>query len=325
MRNASMRNRIKHLRYLGEAALFWLALPFVRLLGLESASALFGFLGRCLGHPIAARLPVNKTLRQRIALVMPEKTTAEIDAIITGMWEHLCRMMAELPFLPRFAKLPWSARITLQGIDNFYSALDSGRGVFLLTGHIGNWELLPPVLSQLAGDQGMVGVYRPLNNPFLDAPLARLRLRAMDASMLPNPGTRAMIPKTGDQRKNIHDILRALQRREGVVMLVDQKTSQGIKARFFDLPAMTTHLPARLAISGGHVVLPLFVTRKGGVRFALRFDKPIPVPSRPPTDEAVFALTQQINDVLEANIRAHPEQWLWLHNRWFANIKPHRN
>ena len=324
-RNAGMRSRSKYPRYLGEAALFWLLLPFVRMLGLDIASDLFGFLGRRLGSRLAAPLPANRNMRRRIAMVMPEKSGAEIDAIIAGMWEHLGRMMAEMPFLSRFADLPWSARITLQGIDNFYSALDGECGVFLLTGHIGNWELLPPILSHLAGEHGMVGVYRPLNNPFLDAPLSRLRQRAMNAAPLPNPGRREMIPKTGDQRKNIHDILRALQRREGVVMLVDQKTSQGMEARFFGLPAMTTHLPARLAISGGHVLLPLFVTRQEGVNFTLRFDEPIPVPAPPASDGAVLALTQRINDVIEAQIRAHPQQWLWLHNRWFANIKPKRD
>ena len=311
-----MKSASKQLRYLGEAALFWLLLPFALLLGPDLASALFGALGRHIGP----RLAVNKTLRQRITLAMPEKTPADIAAILTGLWDNLGRTLAEIIFLPRFAQPPWSERIRVQGEEHLRQATSSGRGVFLLTGHFSNWEITLPVLARLAGDHGMVGVYRPLNNPFLDRHLAALRQRALRASHLSNlPGR--LIPKTGDQRKNIRAILRALNRREGVVMLVDQKTNQGIQSRFFDLPAMTTHLPAQLAIEGGHVLLPFSIIRTSGVHFTFRFHAPIPAPPPPASDAAVAALTQQINDFLEDHIRAHPQQWLWLHNRWFANQK----
>ena len=311
-----MRPGLKRLRYLGEAALFWLLLPLVLLLGPDRASALFGRLGRGIGP----RLGGNAALRRRVALAMPERSAADIDAILAGMWENLCRTLAELAFLPRFAQPPWSGRIALQGEEHFRRAMASGRGVFLLTGHFGNWEMMLPALSRLAAGRGMVGVYRPLNNPFLDGHLFRLRQRAMRASLLSGLPDR-LIPKTGDQRGNIRAILRALHRREGVVMLVDQKANQGVEARLFGLPAMTTHLPARLAIEGGHAVLPFCVVRAEGVRFALRFFEPIPVPPPPAGDEAVAALTQRINDFLEECIRARPQQWLWLHNRWFANEK----
>lgn len=315
--------KIKELRYLGEFLLFWILLPFVWILGLDRASGLFGAIGRQIGP----RLGVNSTLRKRIALAMPEKSATQIDTIISGMWEHLCRLFAELIFLPQFAER-YRGRIDLQGEENFRRALSSGRGVFLLSGHLGNWELALPVLSRfMTDDFGIFGVYRPLNNPYLEKRLFWLRLHAIRNAMphsLLETLSRRMIPKTGDQRRNVRAILRVLHDRQGITMLVDQKTNQGIEARFFGLPAMTTHLPAQLAIAGGHIFLPFSIARTDGVNFNFRFHKPIPIPAPPADDAAVLALTQKINDFLEERIRVNPEQWLWLHNRWFPNVKKGR-
>lgn len=314
---------IKGLRYLGETVLFWMLLPLVWILGLDRASCLFGAVGRC----IAPMLGIDQTLRERVALAMPEKSKTEIDAIVSGMWEHLSRLFAELVFLPQFARR-YRKRINLQGEDILRRALSSGRGVFLLSGHLGNWELALPVLSRfMTDDCGVFGVYRPLNNPFLEKRLLRLRLRAIQHAMPDSLRTTVperMIPKTGEQRKNIRAILRVLRERHGITMLVDQKTNQGIEARFFSLPAMTTHLPAQLAIKGGHILLPFSIERTEGVHFTFRFHEPIPTPQPPAGTAAVLALTQQINDFLEERIRACPEQWLWLHNRWFPNVKKGR-
>ena len=165
----------------------------------------------------------------------------------------------------------------------------------------------------------MNGVYRPLNNALLERQLFQTRLRATRAaaheSLRATVGEQ-LIPKIGNQQRNIREILRVLQRREMLVMLVDQRASQGVEAKLFGLPAMTTHLPAQLAITGGHILLPLSMFRKDGVEFVFRFHEPIAVPEPPADDAAVLALTQKINDFLEASIREHPEQWLWLHDRW---------
>lgn len=312
-----MRYARRYPRYLAEALLVWLLLlPLARLLGLDASSALFGRLGRRIG----SLLPVNRAVRVRIAEAMPEKTAADINAILAGMWEHLARMAAEILFLPKFAAPPQRARVTLEGEEHFRAAFAGERGVFLLTGHIGNWEIMLPVLARLTERRGMVGVYRPLNNPFLDAWLLRLRHAAVRHSLLSDV-ERRLIPKTGDQLGNIRAILRALHEREGVTLLVDQKTSQGIESRLFGMPAMTTHLPAQLAIEGGHAILPFAVTRREGAHFVFRFFAPIAVPEAPADTGKIAALTRSVNVFLEERIREHPEQWLWLHNRWRPNEK----
>lgn len=300
---------MRTLRYFFEAALFWMLFPFVWVLGLDLASWLFGKIGRFVGP----RTGMRRTLRRRIEAAMPEKSDAEVATIISDMWEHLSRLLAELTLLRRFAAPRHQKRVEIQGEEFFRQAIADGRGMFLLAGHIGNWELVFPVLARLTGSYGLVGVYRPLNNVFLDKVLLRIRRRSMEKVVHKNllPLEKRMIPKTGDQRRNMRSVLNALQKREGVILLVDQRTSQGIDAKFFGLPAMTTHLPAQLAISGGHTLLPISISRKHGVNFIFRFHEPIPA-----DNDDVLGLTQRINDFFEMQIRKRPEQWLWLHDRW---------
>lgn len=300
---------MRTLRYLLEAALFWMLVPFVWALGLDRASWLFGKIGRFVGP----RTGLRRTLRRRIKAAMPEKSDAEVTVMISDMWEHLFRLLTELILLECFSEPHYRNRVEICGKEFFHQAVSSGRGVFLLLGHLGNWELIFPVLSRLTGPYKLTGVYRPLNNVFLDKVLLRIRSRSMERVIHENlrPPEERMIPKTGDQRRTMRTLLSALQKREGIILLVDQRTSQGIKAKFFGQPAMTTHLPAQLAISGGHILLPISIARKQGVDFLFRFHEPIPSDG---TD--VLCLTQKINDFFEAQIRKHPEQWLWLHNRW---------
>ncbi|MCY4034349.1 MAG: hypothetical protein OXF29_01680 [Hyphomicrobiales bacterium] len=300
---------MRTLRYLLEAALFWMLIPFVWALGLDRASWLFGRIGRLVGP----RTGMRRTLRRRIKAAMPEKDDAEVSAMISDMWEHLSRLLAELIFLERFSEPRYRDRVEICGEEYFQQAASSGRGVFLLAGHLGNWELIFPVLARLTGPYGLVGVYRPLNNVFLDKVLLRTRRRSMERVIHENllPLEERMIPKTGDQRRSMRALLSALQKREGVILLVDQRTSQGIRAKFFGQPAMTTHMPAQMAINGGHILLPISIARKQGVNFLFRFHEPI---SAEGAD--VLGVTQKINDFFEARIRERPEQWLWLHNRW---------
>lgn len=300
---------MRTLRYLLEAVLFWMLVPFVWALGLDWSSWLFGKIGRFVGP----RTGMRRTLRRRIEAAMPEKSDAEVTGMISDMWEHFLRLLAELILLERFSEPRYQDRVEICGEEFFRQAVSSGRGVLLLTGHLGNWELIFPVLARLTGTYKLSGVYRPLNNVFLDKVLLRTRSRSMKRVAHKNlwPLEERMIPKTGDQRRNMRTVLSALQKREGIMLLVDQRTSQGIKAKFFGQDAMTTHLPAQLAISNGHILLPVSIARKQGVNFVFRFHEPIP------SDGAeVLGLTQKINDFFEAQIRKHPEQWLWLHNRW---------
>jgi KDO2-lipid IV(A) lauroyltransferase len=101
-------------------------------------------------------------------------------------------------------------------------------------------------------------------------------------------------------------------------MLVDQKMNDGIEARLFGLPAMTAPAAAAFALRFRCPVIPGHSERIGPARFRLVCDPPLNLPDTGDRTADLAALTQAINDRLEAWIRARPEQWLWLHRRWPA-------
>src|ERR1700734_3511524 len=101
----------RKLRYGAEAALFFLLMGLFRLFSLDAASCLGGWIGR----NIFSRLPPDRIARKNLKAAFPEKSDAEIQAILTGMWDNLGRTVAEYPHLKKFDRIGPGSRITLDG------------------------------------------------------------------------------------------------------------------------------------------------------------------------------------------------------------------
>jgi KDO2-lipid IV(A) lauroyltransferase len=103
-------------------------------------------------------------------------------------------------------------------------------------------------------------------------------------------------------------------------LLVDQKLNEGVRADFFGLPAMTTTAPAVFALHHRCPVIPIHVQRLGPARLRVVIEPPLPLPDTGARQADIARLTQDINDRLEAWIRADPAAWLWLHRRWPKDV-----
>ena len=286
------------LRYLLEAALFFAFMGMFSLLGVDRASALGGFIGR----QILARTTVTKRARENLAVAFPEKSAAEIEMILTEMWDNLGRTVAEYPHLHAFRMKGENPRIEVVGLDCVDRVMASGKGIIFLSGHLANWEIMPIT----ATDYGVEGgtVYRPVNNPYVDRWLVRQRTAN---------GPEEVVSKGAQGTRRIFTLLRG---GKSIFILVDQKTNEGIPAGFFGRMAMTTPAPAVLGLKIGAVLLPVTNERMGGARFRVTVHQPIVPTVTGDHDRDVLTVTQQINDVLEAVIRKRPSQWLWIHRRW---------
>ena len=179
---------------------------------------------------------------------------------------------------------------------------EEARGCIFVTPHFGNWELLPDVAAVVGIPLAVV--VRPLDNRYLERLLARSRRT------------------TGQVFVAKRNALLALQQHlasgRSVGMLPDQATYKGIPVEFLGRPAWTTPVPALLAL---HQLKPLVVVacfRTGTLRFGGFLSEPIwPGPHQSEKAEVV-RLTTLMNHAMEGVIRAHPEQYLWMHNRWKA-------
>jgi KDO2-lipid IV(A) lauroyltransferase len=288
----------RKLRYGVEAAAFRIFMGFFRLLGLDGASAVGGFIGR----QILSRFKVTKRARENLIAAFPEKTPAEIENILTGMWDNLGRTVAEYAHLDKFhASNQPGARLFVSGDAISDAEVAKASGTLFLSGHLANWELMPIAAAQWGYQGGLV--YRPPNNPYVDRYISRQR------ALL---GPKEQISKHFGTRR-IFSLLRGGQ---AIYMLVDQKTNEGIPAPFFGRDAMTTPVPAALALKMGAPIVFVSNKRLGGARFHVTVHRPLEFIPSGDQERDVRDLTFAINARVEEMVRADPSQWLWIHRRW---------
>lgn len=287
----------KTLRYLGESAPFFPFMALFKLIGIDAASALGGFIGRHVFY----RLPPTKTARENLKASYPAMTPDEIEETVRQVCDNLGRVVAEYPHLDKLALGP-GGRIEMVGKEFGDAAVATGKGVMFISGHFANWESMP-VAGALLGYEGGL-VYRPPNNPFVDRWISRQRAKR---------GPKEQISKGAQGTRRIFTLLR---RGKSIFLLVDQKTYEGVPAPFFGRDAMTTAAPASLALKLGSILLPASAERLDGARFRVTIYPPLEFEPSGDFDRDVLALTAKINAAIEAMVRERPAQWLWVHRRW---------
>ncbi|MEM6701456.1 MAG: lysophospholipid acyltransferase family protein [Acidobacteriota bacterium] len=216
-------------------------------------------------------------------------------------------------------------RWVVEGWENFSRVAERGRGLILLSAHIGTWEIAAYPAPLRGYPTHAIG--RPPDNPYLLEEMVAMRCRFGNQ----------MIAKKGAARA----MLRRLREGGTVGILIDQraKLREGELLPFFGQPARTSTLVARMSRKTGAAVVPVFSWRLDDGRWLVRYGEPVePFEVEPhrgdadcvdpegvamercdaaPCEEAaVMALTQRYLDVTEAVIREQPQRWLWMHDRW---------
>jgi Kdo2-lipid IVA lauroyltransferase/acyltransferase len=283
--------------YAVEYALFWSVMSLFRALGLKRASDLGGWLARKLGPMI----PVTRRAQKAMARAFPEMSAAEREGHIVAMWDNLGRTFAEYPHLDKFWAVKPGARIEIAGMEHALAAIARGKGGLFVSGHCGNWELL----ARCIADVGLKGalVYRPPNNPFVDAWIAKQR----------RIGLPTLAAKGGDGARVI---IKTLKENAFIAMLVDQKANDGISVPLFGREAMTSPAAPSLSIRHGAPIVPVWCERLADQHFRVTVYPEIAQPSTDDRVQGTYELALRLNQFLEARIAENPANWLWLHSRW---------
>lgn len=276
---------------------------FLRLMPVDWASDLAGLVARKIGP----RLKVSDVGRGNLRAAFPEKSPAEIEAILIGAWDNLCRTFAEYSQLDRLwdttPEDPYKqTHIEFVDLERFLQLRDATKPGIVYTGHCGNWELLP-IAAERHGFPLAI-VFRPPNNPFARRLVERVRRRSM-GRLLPTGVMGTAAAAAG-----------ALDRGESLGLLIDQYFGRGIDLPFFGRPARTAPTLARLARRFDCPVTGAVVERVKGARFRLHILPPIEIPRTADAEADAKALMAAVTKSLEDWVRAHPEQWLWFHRRW---------
>ncbi|MBI5509359.1 MAG: lysophospholipid acyltransferase family protein [Deltaproteobacteria bacterium] len=236
-----------------------------------------------------------------LAIAFPEASRTWRFGVFRRMFVHLAISAVEVIHTERFMTGPHAIAVSDEGRRLLDQALAEGHGAVLVGGHIGNWE----ICGQLIAKAGypITSIAKPLYDPRLT------RLVHVHRSAY---GHRILWRGDAGVAK---EILRLFKHNGVLGLLIDQDTKvQGTFVPFFGKPAYTPTAAASFALRTGAAVLCAWAHRVDGVH-QIHFER-CPLPQADDHDAAVALLTAHLSARLEAAIRARPEQWVWLHQRF---------
>ncbi|MBC7287577.1 MAG: lysophospholipid acyltransferase family protein [Armatimonadetes bacterium] len=279
----------------------WFVARIIALMPLPIAQRVGGILGYL---PVLFMRRRCRAAERNIARTLGSLgSVADCRRTLIRSCQNIAKSMAELFKLARMRPDQIAAITEIHGDKHLEQAANTGRGVIVVTGHFGNWELLGAVVALLGYRVSVVA--RDASDP-ATAGLVNAARRAIGMDVLGRDDTREM--------------LRRLQRGEVLGILCDQHQARGGEIlTFLDLPAATALGPALLALRTGAAIVPAFAIRLPDGRFRVEFLPALDIPSAPRA-EAAKTIMQRINDILSDQIRKWPDQWLWLHRRWRPEI-----
>ena len=283
---------------LGNAAVLWIARNYRRIPA-RAASGIGGGVGTLIRllSPRHRRIVMTNL---RIAFGQ-EKTEEELARIAAACYQHLGRCLVEFVRLPGMVGEELCRTAELRGSEHLDQALAGGRGGIVLTGHVGNWEIVGARLA--AGGYPLNVIARAQRDSTLTEYIRRTRETA---------GMRVFHRGSAVKR-----CLEALRRNELVGVLLDQNAgNEGVFVDFFGSPASTAPGVAAFALRTGAAVLPTFGWRNPDGTHSIVVSEPVPLVHTGDHREDMRVNTARYTKIIEEAIRAHPEQWFWLHKRW---------
>jgi KDO2-lipid IV(A) lauroyltransferase len=246
----------------------------------------------------------RRIVLENLRLAFPEKSEAERRAIARATFLNLGRMISDFVRLPFLAKEELEAIFEYDGWEKIEAARARGKGLIACTAHFGNFEVLAaahtlrgtPVtmISRQMGKSGANDFWRALRS---------------------RTGVEQLIVGKGS---TLAAAMRSIKagRVLGYVIDQNQQARHAIFPTFFGVKAATAATPAVLAQRLGAEVVFTVSYPIGGGRHRVEIEGPLEVPDTGDRDRDVLAFMQDLNDRLERQVRAHPEQWYWLHRRW---------
>lgn len=237
-------------------------------------------------------------------------TAAQRTEICKASFVNVGKTCVEFLRFPKLnAENIWD-HVTVEGRENLYAALETGKGAIVFLAHFGNWELLSLVYGALIPDRAKAIAF-PLKNHPLNTYISQHR-EQLSLKLIP-------------RNRAVRETLRALRNNQAVGFFADQNAGpEGVFVNFLGKPASAVRGPAVLALkTGAPLIFSLSIRQPNDQHYV--YISPAVQPK--PTDDFesdVERYTTQMLKQLETYIHKYPEQWLWLHNRWKTQPPPDR-
>jgi KDO2-lipid IV(A) lauroyltransferase len=269
-----------------------LVLGLVRVLPYDRRIALVGAFARRVAAPLAG---YHRRSRANLAAIFSEMPAEARGRIAQAAADNAGRTLAEIFSGEDFVARAREARVSGPGLAEIEAARAAGRPVILISGHLGNYDV--PRGWFAARGIAVGGLYKPLaNEAFNEAYVAAIE------------GVSGPVFERG--RRGLGRMVGFLKQGGMLGVLFDQRMVQGEPLDFLGRPALTALSAAELALKYDALLVPVYGIRQpDGLSFEFAIEAPIPA-SDPRT------MMQAATDSLAARVRAHPEQYFWIHRRW---------
>jgi KDO2-lipid IV(A) lauroyltransferase len=259
--------------------------------------------GKALGS-IAYHIPMSRkyVALENIRKSFPYMTEAEAKRLLRHVFIHFGRVLLEIPHIRKLTRKNLIDYADFAGEENLEDALSKGKGVFVLTAHFGNWELMCAAVSLRLGRAAVVA--RPLDFVPMDRVINGLRSR-FGAVVIPHKAAARRI--IGTLRENMP-----------IGIMLDQKVDwyEGAFVPFFGRWACTNKGLAVLALRTGAPVVPAFSVRQDDGRYRIIFEEEVELHRTGDKLRDVEDNTESFTRIIERYIRKNPDHWFWFHKRW---------
>ncbi len=280
--------KIKHL--IQFVIIFFLFLIF-KILGFKVSSEIGFFIGKLIG-------PIFRPKSLIIRNLDKAKIKNNQKKIASNVLGNYGRIFAEYVHLKNFRNGKLDKFITIEGIEHLEQIKRNKEKVVFISGHFNNFELMAMQIEKIG--ISCAALYRPLNNPYLNATMEKIRKRDICKIQI----------KKG--RAGTREIINNLKQERSIALMIDQRVREGIKVPFFGHLATTTTIPAQLIRKYGCDVVPIYISRNKKNYFKIYISEPIKINK----SKTISEITIFLNNILEKMIIKNPDQWIWTHDRW---------
>tara|TARA_B100000700_G_scaffold121895_2_gene136729 strand:+ start:1734 stop:2594 length:861 start_codon:yes stop_codon:yes gene_type:complete len=264
-----------------------------KIIGYKNASNLGFLIGKYLGPFFKSKKKINETINQIDEI--KKSTNKNFSFEVLGNYG---RIFAEYPFIKNFRNDKLKKYLQIEGEEYLQNIIQEKKIAVFVSGHFNNFELMAMQIEKSGID--LAAIYRPLNNPFLNQVMEKIRLNFICRKQIKKG-------KSGTRK-----LLECIKKGSSVALMIDQRVTEGSKVDFFGKEATTTTIPAQLIKKYECLLVPVYIERFNKFNFKIYISKPININKNKTIDE----ITIYLNRVLEKMILKNPTQWIWTHDRW---------
>jgi Kdo2-lipid IVA lauroyltransferase/acyltransferase len=287
---------MKIIKYFIQAFIIYIFFIIIKILGLNISRKLFAKIFQIIGPLIKS----EKTLNENLEKFLSSYNEEQKKIIKKMMWSNYGKTFVEYLFLNKFRKD--NSHIYFKGKEILKSIINKNKPVIFVSGHFANFELMSMELTRETIN--LATIYRPLNNLFLNPFMEYVRRTYVCRNQI----------KKGIA--GVKDSINYLKKNYSIALMIDQRVSEGKRLPFFDQMALTTTLPAQLAIKFNLEIVPIYIKRNLDDSFEMEILKPIALDKNEDLITQKINTTIKLNKILEEMISRDPGQWIWTHNRW---------